>query len=40
VGYDYGPGDLKYKDLDGDGFITTTDRKLIGNPTPDFNYGN
>lgn len=39
VGYDYGPGDLKYKDLDGDGFITTTDRKLIGNPTPDFNYG-
>ncbi|MFT3982094.1 MAG: TonB-dependent receptor [Ferruginibacter sp.] len=39
VGYDYGPGDLKYKDLDGDGFITTTDRTLIGNPTPDFTYG-
>lgn len=39
VGYDYGPGDLKYKDLNGDGFVTTTDRTLIGNPTPDFNYG-
>ena len=39
VGYDYGPGDLKYKDINGDGFITTTDRTMIGNPTPDFNYG-
>lgn len=39
VGYDYGPGDLKYKDLNGDGFVNTEDRTLIGNPTPDFNYG-
>ena len=33
------PGDLKYKDLDGDGFITDKDRTNIGNPTPDFTYG-
>ncbi|RYY43531.1 MAG: SusC/RagA family TonB-linked outer membrane protein [Chitinophagaceae bacterium] len=39
VGYDYGPGDLKYKDLNGDGFVNTEDRTEIGNPTPDFNYG-
>ena len=39
VGYDYGPGDLKYKDINGDGKITTDDRTFIGNPTPDFAYG-
>ncbi len=39
VGYEYGPGDLKYKDINGDGFINTSDRTLIGNPTPDFMYG-
>lgn len=39
VGYDYGPGDLKYKDITGDGIINTEDRTLIGNPTPDFIYG-
>jgi TonB-linked SusC/RagA family outer membrane protein len=39
VGYDYGPGDLKYKDLNGDGVVNTDDRKMIGNPTPDFTYG-
>ncbi len=33
------PGDIKYKDVDGDGKITTNDRTLIGNPTPDFIYG-
>lgn len=33
------PGDLKFKDLDGDGEITTADRTLIGNPTPEFTYG-
>ncbi len=33
------PGDLKFKDLDDDGEITTSDRTLIGNPTPDFTYG-
>ncbi|MBL7728093.1 MAG: SusC/RagA family TonB-linked outer membrane protein, partial [Dinghuibacter sp.] len=35
----YGPGDLKYKDLNGDGIINTQDRTIIGNPTPDFTYG-
>jgi TonB-linked SusC/RagA family outer membrane protein len=39
VGYDYGPGDLKYKDINGDGVINTDDRTFIGNPTPDFAYG-
>lgn len=33
------PGDLKFKDVDGDGEITTADRTQIGNPTPDFTYG-
>lgn len=33
------PGDLKYKDLTGDGVIDEKDRTLIGNPTPDFTYG-
>jgi TonB-linked SusC/RagA family outer membrane protein len=35
----YGPGDLKYKDVNGDGIINTDDRTIIGNPTPDFTYG-
>lgn len=33
------PGDLKFKDVNGDGKITTDDRTVIGNPTPDFTYG-
>lgn len=33
------PGDLKFKDVDGDGKITTKDRTMIGNPTPDYTYG-
>ena len=33
------PGDIKYKDINGDGKITTDDRTQIGNPTPDFMYG-
>lgn len=33
------PGDLKFADIDGDGKITTADRTIIGNPTPDFTYG-
>jgi TonB-linked SusC/RagA family outer membrane protein len=37
--FSYGPGDLKYKDLNGDGKINTADRTVIGNPTPDFAYG-
>lgn len=39
VGYDYQPGDLKYKDINGDGIIDANDRTMIGNPTPDFIYG-
>jgi TonB-linked SusC/RagA family outer membrane protein len=37
--FSYGPGDLKYKDVNGDGKINTADRTFIGNPTPDFAYG-
>jgi TonB-linked SusC/RagA family outer membrane protein len=33
------PGFLRYEDVDGDGEITTEDRKSIGNPNPDFTYG-
>ena len=33
------PGDLKFADVDGDQQITTADRTMIGNPTPDFTYG-
>lgn len=33
------PGDLKFKDVNGDGKITTDDRTMIGNPTPDLTYG-
>lgn len=36
---DYAPGDIKFKDLNGDGKIDDKDRTLIGNPTPDFTYG-
>ncbi|MCO6175791.1 TonB-dependent receptor [Flavobacterium sp. NRK F10] len=36
---DYTVGDLKYKDINGDGVINTDDRTYIGNPTPDFTYG-
>lgn len=35
----YGPGDIKFKDLNGDGKIDVNDRTMIGNPTPDFIYG-
>ncbi len=37
--FSYGPGDFKYKDINGDGKINTEDRTMIGNPTPDFTYG-
>jgi TonB-linked SusC/RagA family outer membrane protein len=33
------PGDIKFKDVNGDGRITVDDRTFIGNPTPDFIYG-
>jgi len=35
----YGPGDIKFKDLNSDGKIDVNDRTVIGNPTPDFIYG-
>jgi TonB-linked SusC/RagA family outer membrane protein len=35
----YGPGDIKFKDQNGDNKIDVNDRTLIGNPTPDFIYG-
>ncbi len=33
------PGDIRFKDLNGDGLITALDRTYIGNPNPDFTYG-
>ncbi len=39
VGGSYGPGDFKFKDVNGDGVITPDDRTIIGNPSPDFTYG-
>ena len=33
------PGDIRFRDVNGDGQITPDDRTAIGNPTPDFIYG-
>jgi hypothetical protein len=33
------PGDIKFKDLNGDGQITADDRMHIGNPIPKMTYG-
>lgn len=33
------PGMFKFKDVNGDGVITSEDRTIIGNPHPDFEYG-
>ena len=33
------PGDIRYKDLNGDGQIDGNDRAVIGDPFPNFNYG-
>lgn len=33
------PGDLKFRDLNGDGIIDENDRTIIGSPFPDFFYG-
>ncbi|MDR0332986.1 MAG: TonB-dependent receptor [Dysgonamonadaceae bacterium] len=33
------PGDLKFKDIHGDGEITDKSRTMIGSPTPDATYG-
>lgn len=32
-------GDIRFKDLNGDGQITDDDKDYIGNPIPDFTYG-
>lgn len=32
-------GDIRYKDITGDGKITTDDQTFIGNPSPKFTYG-
>jgi TonB-linked SusC/RagA family outer membrane protein len=32
-------GDIKWKDLNGDGRITSDDQTFIGNPNPDFSFG-
>jgi hypothetical protein len=33
------PGDVRFRDRDNDGKITTLDREMLGNPNPDFDYG-
>ena len=33
------PGDIRFKDLNGDNIINADDQEYIGNPTPDFVYG-
>ena len=33
------PGDFKFKDLDGNGYITDADREILGNGFPKLNYG-
>lgn len=33
------PGDIRFKDLNGDGKIDDSDRTMIGNTLPDFTYG-
>jgi TonB-linked SusC/RagA family outer membrane protein len=39
IGQQIRPGDMRFKDLNGDGFIDESDRQVIGNPTPTFTYG-
>jgi len=33
------PGDIKFRDLNGDGVITEADRTFIGNPNPNYTFG-
>jgi TonB-linked SusC/RagA family outer membrane protein len=33
------PGDIRFKDLNGDGVINASDQTYIGNPNPSFTYG-
>ncbi|MBC7888549.1 MAG: hypothetical protein H7Z13_11770, partial [Ferruginibacter sp.] len=39
IGGQIKPGDLRFKDLNADGFIDESDRRVLGNPTPTFTYG-
>ena len=33
------PGDVRYKDWNGDGMIDENDQHDVGNPFPDFSFG-
>lgn len=35
----FGPGDIKYKDLNGDGVINTSDQEIIGSTIPRYTFG-
>jgi len=35
----YGPGQVKYVDYDGNGYIDLGDRQILGDPNPDFTFG-
>jgi len=39
AGADVGPGDLKFKDLNGDGVIDEKDKTVLGNPFPRYTFG-
>ncbi|QEC45090.1 SusC/RagA family TonB-linked outer membrane protein [Pseudobacter ginsenosidimutans] len=39
VGSELRPGDIRYKDINGDKKINEDDRTIIGNPTPKYTYG-
>lgn len=39
VGLDVGPGDVAYKDKNGDGIIDDNDRYILGNPFPRYTFG-
>ena len=34
-----GPGSIKYRDLNGNGYLDDGDKTIIGDPNPDFTYG-
>ena len=38
-GVDPETGDMKYKDVNGDGLVSASDRTYIGDPNPDFTFG-
>jgi TonB-linked SusC/RagA family outer membrane protein len=39
AGAEVGPGDLKFKDQNGDGIIDAKDKKVLGNPFPRYTFG-